>query len=77
MPIKSICVCDKCDKVIQKSSDGFIIKGNIYSADVDSRNMLVGDNLILTDGGAVYSVNTSILCRACLSVIFSDMPGIR
>lgn len=67
MSIKKTCFCDKCERVLEKPTDGFIIKGNIYVADAETKGGLIGNN-IPDDSEMIWSsdIKETMLCINCL-----------
>lgn len=57
-------VCDHCDTVIQRPSEGFVIHGNIYTANPMSCEGLVGNNF--PKEGTVDQVQKTVVCKPCL-----------
>jgi len=69
MAIKSVCVCDYCDTVILKDTDGFLIKGNISASNPDIILGLIGNNFPTPseDGTILLSeIKSTVLCKKCL-----------
>jgi uncharacterized protein YlaI len=61
-------LCDDCDTIIVKPTDGFVIQGNIYVADPSTRGGLIGNNFPeVKDGEAISldSVKQTVLCASC------------
>jgi len=62
-------LCDSCDRVIDKPSEGFIVHGNIYVADPSCRGGLVGDNFpSLEDEKQTLTldqIKKTVLCKVC------------
>lgn len=60
-------LCDQCDCIIQKEDQGYIIKGNIYTADPATRGGLVGDNFPPIEDGKIdpAEVMETVLCKGC------------
>lgn len=69
MNIKSVCICDRCEKLIADVTTGYIIKGNIYVADPNERGGLVGNAFPTPNSGGMINVNQIheyCFCTACL-----------
>jgi uncharacterized protein YlaI len=61
-------LCDDCDRIIVKPTDGFVIQGNIYVADPSTRGGLIGNNFPeVKDGETISldSVKQTVLCTSC------------
>ena len=59
-------LCDVCDKVIEKSEDGFVIHGNIYVADPSVRGGLIGNNFPEGDEKfRIEDITQTVMCRKC------------
>lgn len=61
-------LCDQCDGVIAKPTDGFIVHGNIYVADPSCRGGLIGNNFPeVPDDQPVplETVKKTVLCKKC------------
>jgi hypothetical protein len=76
-------LCDRCDKPILNSEDGFIVQGNIYVADAACRGGLIGnafpnpaeDGSNLID---VKDINEIAFCKTCfLSALGMSPKGTR
>jgi hypothetical protein len=59
-------LCDSCDKIIEKPTDGFIVHGNIYLASPSSRMGMIGNNFPEKEEnfGAV-DVCQKVYCKDC------------
>jgi uncharacterized protein YlaI len=67
-------LCDGCDSAIQDPSNGFVIHGNIYSADPSVRGGIIGNNF--PEDGEKFTINEvqrSVLCKKCFCAIL-DLP---
>lgn len=67
-------LCDGCDSTIQDPANGFVIHGNIYSADPSIRGGIIGENF--PDHGQKFTleeVQRSVLCRKCFCATL-DLP---
>jgi len=42
MPVKKICICDECGDLIERETEGFIIKGNVYVANTEEYGGIIG-----------------------------------
>lgn len=65
-------LCDNCDKLIEKPSDGFLVQGNIFTADPKNKGGLIGNNFPEPDeAGKIESnaVKQSVLCKECFCKI--------
>ena len=61
-------LCDHCDAVILDEKKGFVIHGNIYTASVEQKGGLIGDNFPpCKDGEKIDpgSVQKTVLCLTC------------
>lgn len=61
-------LCDQCDHIIQQADDGFVIKGNVYTADPSGRGGLIGNNFPeIKEGEQIDpdAVMETVLCRNC------------
>ena len=61
-------VCDGCDAIIQNADEGYIIQGNIYTADPHSPGGLIGNNFPPVEKGEKIDpemVMKNVLCRKC------------
>lgn len=61
-------LCDSCDKLIEKPTQGFVIQGNIFVADPKTRGGLIGNNFPepdVDDKIEMSSVRQSVLCKEC------------
>jgi hypothetical protein len=61
-------LCDSCDKNIEKSSDGFVVHGNIYVADPNVRGGLIGNNFPDPDEKKqinIEGIKETVLCKEC------------
>lgn len=80
-------LCDKCDEIIPKDDgktpQGFVIKGNIYTADPSTRGGLIGNNIPeVLDPDDDQKINPkdireTVLCKRCFLKavgIISDNP---
>jgi len=66
MPVKSICVCDICEKIIINSDSGFIIEGNIYTSNPDSKEPLIGCNIEIDVDSGKIDIKSTYICKNCL-----------
>lgn len=67
--IREFVVCDQCQSVIANPEDGFIVKGNIYSADHGQfPDRLVGDNFPTSRSFAVRldEIGQTGICKSCM-----------
>lgn len=61
-------VCDNCDQPILSPNSGYIIQGNIYTADPRQRGGLIGNNIPQCEGSVdVSQIRETVLCRKCLT----------
>lgn len=61
-------LCDSCDKLIHKPSDGFVIQGNILTADPKTKGGLIGNNFPEPDENKMINadkIKESVLCKEC------------
>jgi len=61
-------VCEGCEQPILKPECGVVVQGNIYSAGLERRTCLVGDNLPVPDQDgkfSVYEIREMVYCRTC------------
>jgi len=75
-------LCDKCDAVIMDEEDGFVVHGNIYTANPEKRGGLIGDNFPpLKEGEQIdpQAIQKTALCKICfLKVLgFDRKPQTR
>lgn len=75
-------LCDKCDAIILKPENGFIVHGNIYVADLKFRGGLIGNNFPNVTPGdkiEVTDVKETVYCKKCfllaLGVIREEASG--
>jgi hypothetical protein len=71
-------LCDRCDEMISRAEDGFIIHGNIYTADPSCCGGLIGNNFPVPSGepGQMFvldQVQKTVLCKRC----FSEALGLK
>lgn len=59
-------LCDHCDCMIPDPEQGFIIHGNVYTADATCQGGLVGNNFPDEDTFTIDKVEKTVLCRQCL-----------
>jgi len=57
--------CDECDKTITNPAEGFIVQGNIYTADSQSPGGLIGDNFPETETFKKEDVRKHVYCVQC------------
>ncbi len=58
--------CDKCKKIIYNGKDGFLILGNIYTAEPDNLGGLIGNNF--PEGSfTINDINKVVYCRECFT----------
>lgn len=77
MEVLTIPICGKCGTKVINPTDGFIIKGNIYVADVEDRGGLVGNAFPEPDNnGCVFvdDIEEYCYCKSCLSEILDIRP---
>ena len=56
--------CDKCKNVIYDGKDGFLILGNIYTAEPDNLGGLIGNNF--PEGSfTINDINKVVYCKKC------------
>jgi hypothetical protein len=83
-------LCDRCDKIIPKDDgktpQGFVVQGNIYTADPSIRGGLIGNNIPEPKEGEVLEgqftitpsqIRETVLCKDCFLKavgILSDNP---
>jgi hypothetical protein len=63
-------LCDQCDVPIQHPDQGFVIHGNIYTADTTCRGGVIGNNFPDVQPGdkiEVGDVKETVLCLNCFS----------
>jgi hypothetical protein len=75
-------LCDQCDHIIQDAQGGFVVKGNVYTADPTGRGGLIGNNFPETKEGETIdpdAVKETVLCVSCfLSALgLHDIPKKR
>lgn len=61
-------LCDACDKPIHDPNDGYVVHGNIYVADANSRGGLIGNNfpdVVPGDKIEVTDVQETVYCKRC------------
>ena len=60
-------LCDECDRVITKPTEGFVVHGNIYAADPSTRGGLIGDNFPPASQETIKAedVKQTVLCKQC------------
>lgn len=62
--------CDNCEMPIYDFNDGYIIHGNIYTADPNTRQGLVGNNfpkdIAPGDKIAIEDISENVFCKSCL-----------
>ena len=61
-------LCDSCDQPITNPSNGFIIHGNIYTADPSQRGGIIGNNFPEVPEGEKIepeAVRQTVMCRHC------------
>ena len=61
-------LCDHCDAVIAKPTDGYVVHGNIYVAEPSCRGGLIGNNFPEVQPGetiTLESVKQTVYCKAC------------
>lgn len=66
--IRKTYLCDNCDRNINSKYEGFIIQGNIYTADPSVRGGLIGDNFPEPDENNKINTNSileTVLCKHC------------
>lgn len=71
-------LCDHCDTVITKPTEGYIVHGNIYVAEPSCRGGLVGNNFPEVEPGESItpdSVKQTVFCKACfLKALGLELP---
>lgn len=61
-------LCDHCDAVIAKPTDGYIVHGNIYVAEPSCRGGLIGNNFPEVEPDEpikLEAVKQTVFCKAC------------
>jgi hypothetical protein len=61
-------LCDACDKPIYEATDGFVVHGNVYVADPNTRGGLIGNNFPEVVPGEkieVTDVQETVYCKRC------------
>jgi hypothetical protein len=78
MGISRVYKCDQCDRIIASASDGYVIQGNIYVADPDTRGGLVGNNFPKEETFPKFNIDDvreSVFCRKCFAAVLGlDIP---
>jgi hypothetical protein len=67
-------LCDSCDNVILQPEDGYIVHGNIYVADPESRGGLIGNNFPEEEGATVDQVTQQVFCKKCFTKALETTP---
>lgn len=57
--------CDSCKDIIYNSNNGYLIVGNIYTANPNSLGGLIGNNFPKSDTFAISDINKSVFCKKC------------
>lgn len=65
MKTKSICICKVCENPIYNKDEGVIVHGNIYVADPDNADGLIGNNFPKKGTFVTEEVQTSAFCKMC------------
>lgn len=58
-------LCDRCDITIVNPENGFVIHGNIYTANPDAPSGVIGNNFPGDPEERVSAVRKTVLCRKC------------
>ena len=65
--------CDSCKDIIHKPNNGYLVVGNIYTANPDDLGGLIGNNFPETEKFAITDVSKSVFCKKCfLKAINAD-----
>jgi hypothetical protein len=62
-------ICDDCDSIIQSEEEGYVVKGNIYTANPHRPGGLIGNNFPKVEEGDKIDPNMimqNVLCRTCM-----------
>lgn len=68
MRTKVFYLCDDCGNTISEPEHGFVVHGNIYTADPAMRGGLIGNNFPNVDSETpitIEDVEQTVLCRSC------------
>jgi hypothetical protein len=69
-------ICDECNKEILKETEGFVVHGNIYTANPIEVSGIIGNNF--TEQLSVADdVKKSVFCKACFFKILIPPPVSR
>jgi hypothetical protein len=58
-------MCDGCERIIADPQDGFVIHGNISTADVAQPKTLIGDNLPSSGESPRTLITETVYCKNC------------
>ncbi len=61
-------LCDLCDKIIDCPDSGFIIEGNIYTANPSEKGGLIGNNIpVVAENEKIdpKTIRKTVLCKNC------------
>lgn len=72
--MKTCYLCDDCNEPIHKPQQGFVIQGNVYSANPDCREGVIGNNIPIVNLGekiGTDEIQENVYCKKCLINILS------
>lgn len=60
-------LCDSCNELIVKPDDGFVVQGNIYTANPAALEGLIGNNFPDQENFKFEEVQKNVFCKKCFS----------